>query len=206
MSQLSLTIGHKATIRNWNKQNKEKAAPTVVRYIPPAESRRPLHVVTAFLEPNPLQPMEQQYYTAPERHPFKAELDAAQIPGGQYPDMLRYGLAENTDVTNKPSSTVIEHYNGMMSKNAHGKSSIIIGVSGCAKTRLQYEVLSKIKGCYFTASIQGNGGFEDMERLCTLLFPFAASPDFQLIVRHWLNCLLFASLILIKQLEVLSRF
>ena len=46
---------------------------------------------------------------------------------------------------------------------------VLLGVSGCSKTRTIYEVFSKKIGLYFTASVAGNGGSGDVGLMATML-------------------------------------
>jgi hypothetical protein len=77
-------------------------------------------------------------------------------------------------------------------KGGPGSVALLIGVSGCGKTRSIYEVMSVHFGLYFTSSVGGNGGADDVESLCTLL---KASPTLSdKLADHYANCLLLARL------------
>ena len=133
-----------------------------------------------------------QIFVPPKEHPFYQEILKAQIPKSpktESPDLLLHGLplkisekelrqAEEgkIDVENdneiplrEPTKQVLHLGHRMTQLTCKSNCMVLLGVSGCSKTRTIYEVLSKRIGLYFTASVGGNGGSGDVERIAKLL-------------------------------------
>jgi hypothetical protein len=85
-------------------------------------------------------------YVPNKSHPFFNKIKSAKIPCTKNkPDFLLYQLEEPPHKFASPALTKIVE----MNKEPIG---ILMGPSGCSKTRTVYEVLSQKVGLYFTAS------------------------------------------------------
>ncbi|CAI2188787.1 18256_t:CDS:2 [Funneliformis geosporum] len=99
------------------------------------------------------------YFEAPYDHPHKIEIDKKKIPmlGGN-PNLLLYNLPRK----NEDCLTDCEHLEAELKRNASSSMTIIMGTSGCGKTRLCLELLCRNYGLYFVAE-SWNLGSDDLE-------------------------------------------
>ena len=89
------------------------------------------------------------YFEAPDDHPYKSEIDKKKIPmlGGN-PNLLLYNLPRK----NEDCLTNCEHLETDLKRNIVSNfMTIVMGTSGCGKTRLCLELLCRNYGLYFVA-------------------------------------------------------
>jgi hypothetical protein len=80
-----------------------------------------------------------------------------------------------------------------------GNCMVLLGVSGCSKTRTLYEVLSRKYGLYFTGSVGGNGGSGDVQWLVSRLEEeLRNTQEKEALGSHYTNALLYARLIVLS--------
>jgi len=136
-------------------------------------------------------PKERPVFSVSEVHPFCDEINSANIPSRNgLPDLLMHRLPQ--DVTHEELRCFVESRDEIidietvpttphvdLSKearillhlmNEHGSTIenriiVLVGTSGCGKTRTLYELMCCYYGLYFTASVAGNGGSKDTSQL-----------------------------------------
>jgi hypothetical protein len=135
-----------------------------------------------------------EYVKAAEGHPLETGINNARIPiypptadTEKKPDLLWWQL-ETTKL-----SEVTDHLLKTIEANL---VSVMIGVSGCGKTRSIYEYLASHWGLLFIADLRGNGGWRDLtdliQRAETIGQGIRTSVALRNGVNHQWSCLLLA--------------
>ncbi|GBB89933.1 hypothetical protein RclHR1_01680004 [Rhizophagus clarus] len=104
------------------------------------------------------------YFKASYDHPYKNEIDEKKIPmlGGN-PNLLLYNLPRK----NEDCLTNCEHLEADLKRNIVSSSmTVIMGTSGCGKTRLCLELLCRNYSLYFVA-VPLSFGAKDLENAST---------------------------------------
>ncbi|CAG8482141.1 8995_t:CDS:2, partial [Paraglomus brasilianum] len=95
--------------------------------------------------------------------PLTVSLKVTVLAYEGYPSLLLHALPGDVKEDNQPitqAKSIITAMNG-----AKNNMLVLLGTSGCRKTRTCYEVLCLCWGFYFTASRKGNGGSSDIESI-----------------------------------------
>ena len=140
---------------------------------------------------NPSAQLSLQQFVPSTKHRFYQEICGAKVPKSHHsePDLLMHGLPlkisekeltqaeegivdlENDDENplREPTKQVLHLGHQMTQQKSQFNSMVLLGVSGCSKTRTIYEVFSKRIGLYFTATVCGNAGSHDVEWVTAFL-------------------------------------
>eukprot|EP01088_Endostelium_zonatum_P019028 TRINITY_DN636_c2_g1_i9.p1 TRINITY_DN636_c2_g1~~TRINITY_DN636_c2_g1_i9.p1 ORF type:complete len:841 (-),score=76.97 TRINITY_DN636_c2_g1_i9:93-2615(-) len=142
-------------------------------------------------------------------HPFLKELEYAKIPviKGK-PSLLLHSLSNKCEFT-KTTGEVLSYYERCNADPSIGKITLLLGVSGCSKTRTCYEALCHERGIYLTSSTNLNGGWMDLEGIIDRIDELLVSKsdiDVEQCASHYLRCLLLSRLVVLECCKTMDNF
>lgn len=140
------------------------------------------------------------------KSPIRLKTPVPASSKGDRPSLLLYNLPG--DNVNHPITQVSAIQSAM--RKAKDNLLVLLGTSGCGKTRTCYELLCESWGLYFVGARKGNGGSGDIEAIESYLWENKMiTDDFgnnRLNANHVVRCLVLSRLLILNECIKSSTF